>query len=178
VSRHIRKNDGFALIDLLFVVGMIGVLCSIAVPRLLLARQSAGAASAIGSLRAISSSQLTFALTCGGGFYAPALTTLGTPPPGSQEAFISASLGAADTVTRSGYIIQLVATPYAGAPGSCNGLDPGEAGQAYKAGADPTVPDLPRYFATNANGQIFEHTSTLFASMPEVGDAPVGHLLK
>src|ERR1700692_889240 len=78
----IRKTDGFALIDLIFTMGIIGVLCSIALPRLLLARQAAGAASAIGSMRAINSAQLTFALTCGGGFYAPSLTTLGTLPVG------------------------------------------------------------------------------------------------
>src|SRR5262245_45236880 len=71
-----RSAHGFALIDLIFVCGIIGVLAVIAMPRLLLAKQAAGAASAIGSLRAIDSSQLTFALTCGGGFYAPSLTVL------------------------------------------------------------------------------------------------------
>ena len=45
------KAQGFALIDLIFVCGIIGLLCSIALPRLLLAKQSAGAASAIGSMR-------------------------------------------------------------------------------------------------------------------------------
>ena len=67
----IRKADGFALIDILFVCAMIGVLSTIALPRMLIAKQSAGAASAIGSLRTIHSAQLTFALTCGAGFYAP-----------------------------------------------------------------------------------------------------------
>ena len=41
----IRKEQGFALIDLIFVCGIIGLLCSIALPRLLLAKQAAGAAS-------------------------------------------------------------------------------------------------------------------------------------
>jgi type II secretory pathway pseudopilin PulG len=173
-----RKPNGFALIDLIFVVGLISVLCMISLPKLLLARQMAGAASALGSLRSISSAQLTFALTCGGGFYAPSLSALGTPPSGSQEAFISAGLGGADVVTRSGYIIRAEATPYAGAPASCNGLAAGETGQAFRAGADPTVPENPRYFATNANGMIFEHSSPLFPSMPEVGDPPIGHILR
>ena len=88
-----RKADGFALIDILFVCAIIGVLATIALPRMLLARQSAGAASAIGSLRALHSAQLTFALTCGGGFYAPNLTTLGRAPVGSPEGFISPNLG-------------------------------------------------------------------------------------
>src|SRR5262245_41424157 len=87
-----RDDRGFALVDLLFVCGVIGVLSAIAMPRLLLAKQLAGAASAIGSLRTINSSELTFALTCGGGFYAPDLTTLGTPPAGSNEGYISPGL--------------------------------------------------------------------------------------
>ena len=37
----IRKAQGFALIDLIFVCGIIGLLCSIALPRLLL-RQAGG----------------------------------------------------------------------------------------------------------------------------------------
>lgn len=175
--RNARGADGFALIDLIFTIGIIGVLATTALPRLLAARQSAGSASAIGSMRAISSAQLTFALTCGGGFYAPKLTSLGAPPPGSTEGFISPGLAVADTVTRAGYLVQLTATPYAAAPASCNGVGQGEAGQAYKAGADPTEPGNPRFFAINANGAIFEDSASLFAVMPEVGEPASGHIL-
>src|SRR5438105_10166601 len=77
-----RNEQGFTLLDMLFVCGLISVLCIMALPRMLMAKQAAYAASAIASMRTINSSQLTFALTCGGGFYAPKLTTLGTPPPG------------------------------------------------------------------------------------------------
>ena len=97
-----RKADGFALIDILFVCALMGVLMTIALPRMLMARQSAGAASAIGSMRTIHSAELTFALTCGAGFYAPNLTTLGRAPAGSKEAFISPNLGTSNTVSRSG----------------------------------------------------------------------------
>ena len=173
-----RAAHGFALIDVIFVCGIIGVLASIAVPRLLLAKQSAGAASAIGSMRAVSSAQLTFALTCGGGFYSPNLTTLGQPPPASHEPFISPNLGIADTVTHAGYIIQLSSTPFPAAPASCNGLGVGLAGQAFKAGADPTEVSNVRFFATNANAQIFEDTASLYGAMPEVGDPASGHLLR
>jgi type II secretory pathway pseudopilin PulG len=172
-----RKAQGFALIDLIFVCGIIGVLASIAVPRLLLAKQAAGSASAIGSMRAINSAELTYALTCGAGFYAPSMTTLGTPPPGSHEPFIAGGLGISDTVTKSGYIIQLSATPFGGAPGSCNGLGPGLAGQGFKAAGDPTEPLNKRYFATNANGMIFEDIVSLFAAMPETGIPVAGHTL-
>jgi hypothetical protein len=174
----IRKAHGFALLDLLFVCGLVGILCSIALPRLLLAKQAAGSASAIGSMRAINSGELTFALTCGSGFYAPSLTVLGTPPVGSNEGFITAGLGIANTITRSGYSIQLSSVPYAGAPASCNGLDVGEAGQGFKAAADPVEPGNERFFATNAGGIIYEDASTMYATIPEVGDPPSGHALR
>jgi type II secretory pathway pseudopilin PulG len=173
----IQKGQGFALIDLIFVCGIIGLLCSIAMPRLLVAKQSAEAASAVGSMRAINSAQLTYALTCGAGFYAPNLTTLGTAPPGSQEPFIAAGLGSADRVIKSGYTFQMTATPYGGAPPTCNGLGIGLAGQAFLAAADPTEPSNPRFFGTNADSVIYDHTSTLFSVMPETGAPPVGQMI-
>src|SRR5262245_13580147 len=172
-----RREAGFTLIDLLFVLGLIGVLSAIAFPRLLLARQSAGAASALGSLRSISSAELTFGLTCGGGFYAPSLPDLGTPPPGSPAAFLSPGMTTGASVTRSGYMVRLEGTPFPTAPASCNGLAAGVASQAYKAGADPLLPDVPRYFAINSNNQIWEDRSSLFAAMPEVGEPAGGHVL-
>jgi type II secretory pathway pseudopilin PulG len=118
----VRKAQGFALIDVIFVCGIIGLLASIALPRLLTAQQAAGAASAVGSMRAINSAQLTFALTCGSGFYSPDLPTLGTPPIGQREAFITPGLSSAATINKSGYVIQMTATAFAGAPPTCNGL--------------------------------------------------------
>jgi len=174
----VRQADGFALIDVLFVCGVIGILSSIAMPHLFTAKQSAGAASAIGSMRAINSAELTYALTCGAGFYATDLTRLGTPPPGSNEAFIGRGLGSASTVTKAGYIIQLSATPYPGSPASCNGAPAGEDSQGFKAAADPTLPTASRFFATNANNTIWEDTVTLWAAMPETGDSPAGHTLR
>jgi type IV pilus assembly protein PilA len=173
----IRKAQGFALIDLIFVCGVIGVLCSIALPRLFLAKQSAGAASAVGSMRVINSAQLTYALTCGSGFYAPTLTLLGTAPPGSHEPFITASLGGADSVTKSGYVIQMSASPYPGSPGSCNGLGVGLAGQGFFASADPIEPGNPRFFGTNASNVIYEDVATLFTTMPETGAPPSGRMI-
>lgn len=173
----IKKAQGFALLDLLFVCGIIGLLASIAIPQLTLAKASAGAASAIGSMRTVASSQLTYALTCGGGFYAPKLSTLGTPPPASLEPYIGGGLGDADTVTRSGYTIRMSGTPYPGAPDSCNGLGPGEAAQGFAAAADPNDPNNARFFAINSNNAIFEHTGTLWGVMPENGDPAAGQPL-
>jgi type II secretory pathway pseudopilin PulG len=172
------KPQGFALIDLIFVCGIIGLLSSIALPKMLLAKQMAGAASAIGSMRAVNSAQLTFALTCGSGFYAPSLTTLGTAPPGTAEAYISPGLGQSDVVTKSNYVIQMTSDPYPGAPGSCNGLGVGESGRGFRAAADPASPGNSRFFGTNANSVIYEDTATLFLAMPEYGDPPAGHPLR
>ena len=166
----IRKAQGFALIDLIFVCGIIGLLCSIALPRLLLAKQSAGAASAIGSMRAINSAQLTFALTCGSGFYAPNLTTLGTRRPGATRRS-SAAISARRTPSpRPATSIQLDATASPARPPRATAWP-----RAFRRRSRRRR--QLRFFATNANGMIYEHTSSLFASMPEVGEPPVGHPL-
>jgi type II secretory pathway pseudopilin PulG len=174
----LRKAQGFALIDVIFVCGIIGMLASIAVPRMLLAKQSAEAASAIGSMRAINNAQLTFALTCGGGFYAPDLTTLGTAPAGSNEAFISPGLAAANTIVKSSYTFQMSGAGFAGSPASCNGTPVGDDGTGYKAAGDAMSPGNLRFFATNARGSIWEDTASLWGSMPEIGEPPTGHALR
>jgi hypothetical protein len=173
----VRKAHGFALIDLIFVCGIIGVLCATALPRLLMARQAASATSAIASLRTLNSAELSFALTCAGGFYATDLTKLGTAPPGSNEAFVSEDLGKAVSVVKSGYLIQLDAVPYAGAPQACNGGSRGESARGYAAAADPVEPGNQRFFATNADSVIWEDTSSLYMSMPELGTPPAGAAL-
>ena len=171
-----RHTRGFALIDMIFVCGIVAVLIAIAIPRLTAAKAAAGSASAIGSLRAINSAQLTFALTCGNGFYAPNLTTLGTAPAGSNEPFIGQGMGASNAVSKAGYVIQVGATAYGGSPASCNGLAAGERGQGYKVGADASSPtSAPRYFGSNASGVVWEDTASLYATMPEIGEPPSGH---
>lgn len=173
-----RSTAGFALVDLLFVCGIIGILSSIALPRLMTARGAATSASAVGSLRVIGSSQVAFAITCGAGFYAPALTKLAKPPAGAADGFLKGDLGAADVMVKSGYEFELNATPFGGAPDTCNGLGTGQTGLAFRVRADPLDPNWTRYFASNANNVIWEDTTSLWATMPEAGDSPVGHPIK
>lgn len=166
---------GFTLIDILFVVALIGILASIAAPGLLRARSRAGAASALGTLRVINSGQLSYAIGCGYGFYAPSLVTLGTPPPGSPNAFVPPDLGSAASVTKSGYLFQMAAGGVGIAPASCNGVGAGQGSIGYRAAADPQdVASNSRYFGTNASGVIYENLASMFAIMTEDGPPPAG----
>jgi type II secretory pathway pseudopilin PulG len=174
----IRSAKGFALIDLLFVCGIIGIIAGIGLPRLMKAKGNATSASAIGSLRVIGSAQVTFAITCGNGFYAPDLTSLAKPPTGMAEGFVKGDLGAANTVIKSGYSITMSATPYAGTPDTCNLLGPGSTGQAFAATADALEASTTRFFGINAGNTIWEDVTSLTATMPEFGDPPSGAPIK
>jgi type II secretory pathway pseudopilin PulG len=176
---RIRSAAGFALVDLLFVCGIIGILSGIALPRLMTAKSAATAASAIGSLRTIGSGEVTFAITCGSVFYAPSLSALGKPPTGANDGFVKGDLGSADTVIKSGYTFTLSAAAFAGAPDTCNAIGAGMTGLAFKAGGDPLdTQNNTRYFALNAGNVIWEDTQPVFPMMPEAGDALNGTPLK
>jgi prepilin-type N-terminal cleavage/methylation domain-containing protein len=167
---RLRSQRGFTLIDMLFVVALIGLLSVLALPGIVRARGAAQSSSALGTMRAINSGQLSYAITCGLGFYAPDLPTLGMRPPASSAPFLPDGLTSASTVVRHGYSFTVLGTPLEGAPATCNGLAPGESSPAYATIADPIDPGATgRYFGSNAEGILYEHTATLDGIMPENG---------
>jgi hypothetical protein len=175
-SKRIRSDKGFTLLDMLFVVALVGLLCSMAIPGLMRARGAAQASSALGSLRVINSAELSFAITCGLGFYAPDFPTLGVAPPTSSEAFLPPEMSSGFTFQKSGFSFSLAGTSLAGAPASCNGLAAGQGAPGYAAVADPldATGSLGKFFGTNSDGIIYQHTSTLSATMPESGGPASG----
>jgi hypothetical protein len=171
-STLVRNQRGFSLLDMMFVCALISVLFTLAVPLLTRSKGSAQAAAAIGSLRFINSAQLDFAISCGYGFYAADLTVLGIPPLGSPHAFVGPEMSSAVTVMRAGYWFTVGGTTVA-APPPCNGG--GAVAAAYVAIADPVDTVLaPRYFATNADGLLYEHSATMNGIMPESGAPAAG----
>jgi hypothetical protein len=174
-----RSESGFTLIDLLFVMAVVGLLSTLAIPGLMRARGAAQTASAVGTMKVVNSAQLSFAITCGLGFYAPSFTTLGVRPPASADAFLGPELSSGPTFIKSGYEFRMGVIPLGGAPGSCNGVAPGQMSSGYAIVADPL--DLGgkwKFLASNADGTLWQHDSTFASIMPQTGTPSAGEPLK
>src|SRR5690349_8902890 len=161
-------DAGFTLIELLIVVALIGIIAAIAIPGLMRARMAANESSAIASLRSIASSQHAYMSSCGHGFYSTKLTILADPVP-SGAAFISPELGVADTVTKSGYVIEMGAGSES-TVATVNGCNPkgvaADLASSYWSSNKPLTASVTgtRFFWSNAAGSIFQDTADVFDS--------------
>ena len=174
-----RSEAGFTLIDLLFVIAVIGLLSTLAIPGLMRARGAAQTASAVGTVKVVNSAQLSFAITCGLGFYAPGFQTLGVRPPASADAFLPPELSSGPTFIKSGYQFSMGVIPLGGAPGSCNGAGPGQMSSGYAIIADPLdTGGKWKFLGSNADGTLWQHGSTFASIMPQTGAPASGEPLK
>ncbi len=156
----VTRDKGFSLIELLIVVSIILIIAAIAIPDLLKSRQAANQASAVGSLRAINTAEITYASTYNTG-YSFTLTALD----GTGSASIS-NAGLLDTVlasgTKSGYNFYYVACPSTSGPndgtmanGSCTFVS------AYQVSANPIGGvGAGNFYFTDTSGVIRMSTAT------------------
>ena len=175
-----RSESGFTLIDMLFVIALIGLLSTLAIPGLMRARGAAQSASALGTMRVVNSAQLSFAITCGFGFYSPDLQTLGVKPPLAAEAFLAPELSSGPTFIKSGYNFSMGGAARPGAPASCNGLAAGAASAGYAFVADPLDITPPGALLRNEcrRHHLRGRWRATWLTMPETGAPPGGAPIK
>jgi prepilin-type N-terminal cleavage/methylation domain-containing protein len=149
-----KKQKGFSLIELLIVVAIILIIAAIAIPNLLRSRIAANEASAVGSIRSINTSQVTYSSTYPDAGFAPALVNLGpisgTSPTSAAAGLLDGVLGcASQPCAKSGYKFNVAG-----------------GNTTYTVNAAPSTPGQTgqRYFYSDASGVIRYNNAAAAAS--------------
>jgi type IV pilus assembly protein PilA len=141
-----NKQKGFSLIELLIVVAIILIIAAIAIPNLLRSKMAANESSAVGSLRTLNTSCVTFSTTYGG--FPASMSYLGGE--GTSAAPTSTSAELIDNVLQSGVKSGYTFSFDAGSADSSGNID------NYSILASPITPGVTgiRYFYTDQTGVI------------------------
>lgn len=145
------SQKGFSWIELLVVLVIMGVIASIAIPRLHEAEMSGNESAAVSSLRSLVTAQVAYNITSGTGNYSPNLSTL------ANATLIDSVLG---TGSKEGYVYTCTANE-----------------DFFSVTASPQVPGQTgrRYFFADQSGVIrYSTDGPATASSPALGGGIVG----
>ena len=153
------KRKGFSLIELLIVIAIILIIAAIAIPNLLKAKGAANAASAVGSLRAVTTANQIYQNTNGGFALSLGLMGPGTGGANLLDAVLSGCAtgvtctSSQTTTSKSGY--NFLYTP---------GTSAVSTNQSYTITATPGtgLPSGLSAYCTDGSGAILQDTSGTF----------------
>ena len=110
------RARGFSLVELLIVVAIILIIAAVGIPNFLRSKIAANQASAVGSLRLVSTAEVSYSTTYNNG-YSTTLAALG-PPANAGDQPTSTAAGLIDNILASGAKSGYTFTYSAGPPDS------------------------------------------------------------